>query len=457
VIWTGANDGPIHVTRNDGKTWSNVTPPDLPPGGRVQTVEPSPHRAGKAYVAVLLYQLNDWTPRIYRTIDYGQTWTRLTPGTNGIPADHPTRVVREDPDREGLLYAGTEFGMFISFDDGATWQPFQQNLPATPVTDLKVYRKDLLVSTMGRSFWILDDLTPLHQLTVQVAAEPAHLFAPRNAHRMRYQTGGFRGSDPADPEYPPVGAMIDYYLASEPSGSVKLEILSADGSLVRGFSSDAPGEMTVVPERPGMRQFRLEQVGTPRLDKTAGMHRFIWDLSYAGPWDANRARSGRNGPMVGPGMYQARLTVGNRVQAQSFWVEMDPRVVKDGVTEADVAEQVALLLQARDALSDARLAAQRIETAKQQYVGREGRRQQGILAQLTAIEGKLVTDQTEGVRYPTPMLIDQLSYLYGNLDRADQRPGRDAYERYEELNSLLTSYLSELQSVLSTDGADSGR
>jgi photosystem II stability/assembly factor-like uncharacterized protein len=148
LIWVGANDGPIHVTRDGGKTWADVTPKDLLPGGRVQTVEPSPHRASKAYVAVYRYLLNDWQPYIYRTEDYGQTWTRLTTGQNGIPEDSPTRVVREDPDREGLLYAGTEFGMFISFDDGAHWQPFQLNLPATPVTDIKIHQKDIVLSTM---------------------------------------------------------------------------------------------------------------------------------------------------------------------------------------------------------------------------------------------------------------------------------------------------------------------
>ena len=139
MIWTGANDGPVYVTRDDGKTWKNVTPKDLPPGGRVQNIEVSPHRNGSAYVAVYRYLLDDFQPYLYRTNDYGETWTRLTDGKNGIPADYPTRVVREDPEREGLLYAGTEFGIFVSFDNGAHWQSFQQNLPVTPVTDIRVH------------------------------------------------------------------------------------------------------------------------------------------------------------------------------------------------------------------------------------------------------------------------------------------------------------------------------
>ncbi|HWP99808.1 MAG TPA: hypothetical protein VNK92_05010, partial [Vicinamibacterales bacterium] len=172
VIWAGSNDGPVHVTRDGGRTWTNVTPKDLPPGGRVQTIEDSPHRKGSAYIAVYRYLLGDFRPYIYRTDDYGRTWTLLTDGTNGIPADTPTRVVREDPDREGLLYAGTEFGLYVSFDNGRRWQPFQLNLPATPVTDIRVHRQDLVLSTMGRGFWILDNVTLLHQLPVERRIAP---------------------------------------------------------------------------------------------------------------------------------------------------------------------------------------------------------------------------------------------------------------------------------------------
>src|SRR5258708_2835237 len=166
VIWAGSNDGPISVTQDDGKTWKTVTPGDLPPGGRVQNIEPSPHHAGTAYAAVYRFLLGDFAPYLYRTDDFGRTWTRLTDGTNGIAKDEPVRVVREDPDRAGLLYAGTEFGIYVSFDNGARWQSLQMNLPVTPVTDIKIAHKDLVLSTQGRSFWILDNLTPLHQLKV---------------------------------------------------------------------------------------------------------------------------------------------------------------------------------------------------------------------------------------------------------------------------------------------------
>ena len=176
LIWVGANDGPVHVTLDGGKKWENVTPKTLAPGGRVDCVEPSPHKESKAYFSVLRYQLGDWKPYIFKTIDYGKNWSLLTDGKNGIPNDFPVRVVREDPTIVGLLYAGTEYGMYISMDDGITWKSFQQNLPITPVTDIKIFRKDLMISTMGRSFWILDNISPLHQVTEAKRATAAYLY-----------------------------------------------------------------------------------------------------------------------------------------------------------------------------------------------------------------------------------------------------------------------------------------
>ena len=450
LIWAGANDGPIHVTRDGGANWQNVTPPDLGPGGRVQTVEPSPHQPNKTYVAVLRYQLNDWEPHIYRTNDYGETWTRLTPGDNGIPADHPTRVVREDPDREGLLYAGIEFGMFVSFDDGATWQPFQQNLPVTPVTDIKVHEQDLVLSTMGRGFWIADDLTPLHELNAEVVASSAHLFGVRDAHRARGGFGGFRVRSPSDPEFPQPGATIGYYLAAESAGDVTLEILDGEGNVVRTFSSAGGGEEMVEPAEAGMREPRLEAIGTPRLEKGAGLHRFTWNLQHAGPWQSDAERSGRNGPVVVPGIYTARMNVGDWSATQEIKVLMDPRVVADGVTEADVSAQVALALQVRDALTQARMAAQRIGTAREQLAERNDAASRQLDEQLASVEARLVTSTEH--RYPVPVLIDQLSYLYGNLNRADQAPGQDAYARADELEAELAQLVGTLGQLIETDG-----
>jgi photosystem II stability/assembly factor-like uncharacterized protein len=439
VIWVGANDGPVHLTRDSGATWWEVTPPDLPPGGRVQAIELSPHRPGKAYIAVHRYQLGDWEPYLYRTADYGTTWTRLTTGANGIPPDHPTRVVREDPDREGLLYAGTEFGMFVSFDDGATWQSFQLNLPATPVTDIALHRGDLVLSTMGRSFWILDNLTPLHQLTEAVARPSAHLFQPRAAYRVRYQAAGYRGRLPGEPRYPPPGAMIDYYLADDATGGIMLEILDSAGVVIRSFES-AGGAVPGLGTGPDSRGFDLEA--------SAGMHRFIWDLRYPPAWGAEEREAG---PLAPPGRYRVRLTAGTWRVEQPLEVRMDPRVAADGVTPRDLTQQLALSLEIRDALGAARQIAARIDSACSALEGAAAgpagaRRSQAALRdRLTALRADLVT--AEG-RYQQPMLIDQLRYLYDMLQQADQPPGRDTRGRAFTLQRELDGIRRRLETAL---------
>src|SRR5262249_52372639 len=293
VLWAGANDGPVHVSRDNGKTWRKVTPQGLPPGGRVQNIEPSPHRKGSAYLAIYRHLLDDWRPYIYLTNDYGATWTLLTDGRNGIPTNYPTRVVREDPDREGLLYAGTEFGMFISFDNGRQWQSFQLNLPITPVTDIRVHRQDLAISTMGRSFWILDNVTPLHQIADAAQDSTARLFKPRAAYRMRYAAM----SGPGSPEYPPAGAHVDYYLATEPVGELKLEVVDESGKVVRSVLSQSGNQAVgqVASQAAGQNERGAasggdEEVRGPRsgptlprlLPKRAGSNRFTWDLRYDG-------------------------------------------------------------------------------------------------------------------------------------------------------------------------------
>jgi photosystem II stability/assembly factor-like uncharacterized protein len=426
LIWVGANDGPIHVTRDGGKTWSNVTPKDQPQGGRVQTVEPSPHRASKAYVAVYRYMLNDWQPYIYRTEDYGQTWTRLTTGQNGVPEDFPTRVVREDPDREGLLYAGTEFGMFISFDDGAHWQSFQLNLPVTPVTDIKVHQKDLVLSTMGRSFWILDNVTPLHQLGKDVAKLQYQLYPPRDAYRMHFRSRSFRGSVRV-PEYLQPGVMIDYYFSEKPDDVVMLEIRDGNGNLVRSFASKR-------------KDIQLKRVGGPILPSSPGMHRFFWDMRHAEAWTQRAGRGGRGGPLVAPGIYQAKLIIGDWSHTERFRVLIDPRVLEDGIVQTDLVAQESLSLQVRDMLGMANRAVERIRKARESAeVSRKYKER------LSAIYSKLVTATGP---YPQPKLVDQISYLFSMLNRADQKPGRDAYVRLDELNQELSGYLLEIKKIL---------
>ena len=449
VIWAGANDGPVHLTRDGGTSWKNVTPPGIGPHGRVQTIEVSRHDPAKAYVAVLRYQLGDFAPYAFRTGDYGATWTRITTGENGVPGDHPVRVVREDPDREGLLYLGTEFGIFVSFDDGGTWRSLQLNLPATPVTDMKVVQRDLVLSTMGRGFWILHNLTPLHELDDRVAGASAHLYDVRDTYRLRYRGGhgggGLGGGAEARPSYPPVGADIDYALAEAPEGPLTLRILDAAGTLVRSFSSAGPGGPSV-PAEPGMREWRPERAGTPPLKADAGTHRFTWDLTHPGSWHPDPDRSGRGGPMVAPGRYTAHLSAGDWSAMRTFEVRLDPRVAAEGIDEAMVGRQVALALRVRDALSKARLAAHRIAKARERDGGRLG-------AEIEAVERELVTAPR---RYSRPMLVDQLRYLYGNLTRADQEPGEDAVRRWGELNAALQGHVRVLERLLGMEGGLGG-
>lgn len=419
LIWVGSNDGPVHVTRDGGKTWKKVTPPALPPGGRVQNIEPSPHRKGSAYIAVNRSQLNDWQPHIYRTDDYGATWSRLSDGRNGIPADYPARIVREDPDREGLLYAGTEFGMFISFDNGARWQSLQLNLPITPVTDIKVHGKDLALSTMGRGFWILDDVSPLRQLG-RATGRPAasRLLQPAEAIRVRWAPMGGR---PDQPEYPVPAAHIDYVLDSASAAEITIEILDDEGEVVRGFSSAAPGPQTGVPF-----------LATPQLTTRIGLNRLSWDMRAVGAWDTNAERSGRNGPHVPPGRYQVRLKIGNSVEIRPLEIKPDPRLAADGITVAHLQEQYAFNKRLVYTLSSTRRFMFNLRKNPEMLMSHDARpKAPGDLASsVRELESKLVT---AGGPYPQPMLIDQLQNILRMTSQADQRIGRDAVSRFEDV------------------------
>ena len=429
LIWVGSNDGLVHVTRDGGESWTDVTPAGLPPGGRVQTVEPSPHQPGKAYVAVLLYQLGDWQPYVFRTKDYGASWTRLTTGDNGVPEDHPTRVVREDPVREGLLFCGTEWGLFVSLDDGATWQSFQLGLPVTPVTDLQVHRGDVVLSTMGRSFWVLDNMTPLREFVADADKRTTTLFAPRTAHR-RHGRGGGRSV----PEYSPTGVSLDYWL-EEPveDDRLELEIFDADGASVRKFVGRSQRADPKVTEADRMENLVTRTIPEPRLRGERGHHRLQWDLRYSGMPDLGSRMRGRRGPMVLPGTYRVRLVAGDVVSEQEVEVQLDPRVAESGVTQRDVAMQLALQRRVYAAMAQAALLVNRIdELLEDPASDRE---------QLLQHKGRLIT---QSGTYMEPQLIDQLFYLDGVISRADQRPGRDAEDRCTALEAELRAIAEAL-------------
>jgi photosystem II stability/assembly factor-like uncharacterized protein len=437
VIWTGANDGPVHVTRDGGKNWKDVTPPQLPPDARIQTIDPSPHRAGKAYVAAYLTLMGDFRPFIFRTEDFGETWTHLTPGTNGIPGDYPTRVVREDPEREGLLYAGTEYGMFVSLDDGRTWMDFQRNLPVTPVSDMKLVQGDLALSTMGRGFWVMDNLGLLRQWSAAVASAGAHLFAPRVALRGGPGAGflGGGGRAPDAPEWSPVGAEIDYWLGRD-AASVSLEIMDASGAVVRTYRSVGRGTTTTQAQE--MRAPFQRTSGAPTLATTRGTHRFVWDLAVDVEGATGRA------PRAVPGAYQARLSVDGKAQTQPLRLELDPRLVADGVTVAHLRAQYELALEILAAMGDARETITRVEGAIR------GAAEGGdVRGQLEEIHRALVTDRSIS-SYPQPMLADQFSYLYSNMVGTEQEPSGEMVKRLEVLKAELEAHRARLERLLRT-------
>ncbi len=331
-IWVGTDSGLVQLTRDGGKTWKNVTPKGLTAWSKVATVDASPLAAGTAYAAVDTHRLDDFSPRLYRTRDFGATWDEIS---NGLPAGQFTTVVRADTVRRGLLYAGTDTSVFVSFDDGDHWQPLRLNLPTAWVGDVEIHGNDLVVATQGRALWVLDDVSPLRQLTAEAAQAPGYLFAPSPAIRLR---GNENRDTPLPPETPiaknpPEGAILDYLLRSATSGPVSIEILDSGGELVRSFVSDA------APEKLGARRYFTERwVHPPAPPSTAtGLHRFVWDLRFERPraveYDYSIAAiDGENtpilprGPLVSPGRYTVRLTAGGKRYEQTLEVVPDPRV-----------------------------------------------------------------------------------------------------------------------------------
>jgi len=453
VLWAGTDDGLVHLTRDEGETWTEITPEGIPEGGTVNTLEVSPHNPGRAYLSVYKYREGDFSPYVFRTDDYGSSWERIADGTRGIPADHFVRVVREDPNREGLLYAGTEFGMYVSFDDGEHWQSLQLNLPTTPITDLRVHEKDLVVATQGRSFWILDDLTPLHEITEEVADSEVHLYQPRPAYRV--ESGGYR-SEARAPEPPPEGALFSYYFAEKPEEEVSLEIRDGEGTLVRRFSTD-PDTTDLVRER--------------KLKAEAGMNRITWDLTYPGPdlvEDAVMSLSNTGGLPAPPDTYHARLSAGDRSTEKTVEVRMDPR--ETGVSVADLRAQFELALRTRDRLNEIHQAIRTIRTTRNQLdqaldplesvqmdetVADSVRTvADQIKTDLTEIEDMLIQTENESpqdpINYP-PQLDNQWAYLYTHINGAYARPSDGTYKRFADLVDETDPILDRLQSLLSQE------
>jgi len=442
LLWVGANDGPVQVSPDGGKTWNEVTPEGIGKGGRVDCVEPSPHSTAKAYIAVLRYQLGDYHPYILKTTNNGQSWKLLTDGRNGIPKDFPTRVVREDPEQEGLLYAGTEYGLFVSFDDGASWKPFQQNLPITPVTDIKIKDGDLLISTMGRSFWVLDDLTPVRSLADGLDLKSSMIFKPRDTYMYRYRPTNKK----VVPYYPPSSVILNYYVASEPINDVTIDISSESGNHVTTLTSYAVSSDSSKTNS-GMENTRFGADRAQPLSKSKGLHRYRWDMKYQGAWDKDLNKSFKNGPRVAPGKYLVKLTVAGKSSFTILVLKPDPRVLANGVSLSDIEAQVKLSLKIRNLLAKAKKLEFEVSELMAGMTNDDTKNKKKKLVhskrydRLVKIKNKLIMQDGN---YMQPMLIDQLNYLAGMLNRADQRPGKDAYDRYSELlnrfNEINSSY-----------------
>jgi photosystem II stability/assembly factor-like uncharacterized protein len=445
LIWSGSNDGLVWVTQDDGKHWANVTPADIPPGGRVQNIEPGRFKPGTAYVAIYRYLLGDFAPYILRTDDFGHTWTRLTDGHNGIASDEPTRVVREDPARPNLLYAGTEFGMYASFDRGATWKSLQLNLPATVVTDIKLTPNDLVLSTQGRGFWILDNLSVLHQLPASLAQDSNHLYKPETA--IRIPASGENGRGPEGATYPLNGAQIDYYLAANTTEPLTLTLLDHTGKAVRTFTSVAPPRRARGAEEGGGgedEEGRFRVVYPSTLDAKAGEHRFTWDLRYAGAWMSPTVPQANNGPVAAPGLYTVQISSGSWTEKQPLQIAEDPRVLADNVTNADLAAQLDHNLRVLTLLNDVNHAVARIQAAQAKFKT-DKTESTPQAQQLQAIADKLITPK---IRYSQPALQTHIAYLYSENTRTDQKVGQDAIARYQALRKQLDVALADLNRIL---------
>jgi len=429
VIWTGANDGPVHVTTDDGKTWKNVTPSKLPSGGRVDAVEPSPHDPAKAYFTVLRYQLGDRKPYIYRTKDYGKSWTLIT---NGIASDIPVRVIREHPDHEGILFAGTEEGVFVSFDDGAKWQSFQQNLPVTPITDLKIHQGDLIMSTMGRGFWIGDDITSLVEYKEKTEKPTLYIADQSVRNRSTYM----RIDKKTVPQYENPGTTMDYYLPSKPVEALKLEILDVNQKVVNTYFSDTTGNKmnpTIIDDMNTNRQLYLVDKS---LTSKQGLNRFHWDMSHFGPWHKSKNRRYKNGIAVMPGQYTAKLYVGADVIERKFELIADPRLEGTNTSLSDIKAQNEIGLKITTLVTEARKYEDKLNKELKVLIKKDSL-EEANNQRKEVLEAKLDQLRKKDIIYPQPKLIDQIEYLYYMLNGADQMMGKDVYDRFEELSKAF--------------------
>ncbi len=433
TIWAGSDDGLTHITRDGGNTWTKITPPDMPKFSRISIIEESSHTPGTAYMAANRYQVDDRAPYVWRTRDYGKTWTKIV---NGVANGHFARAVREDSVKEGLLFLGTEHGVYVSFDAGDSWQSIQLNLPDTPIRDLQLKNSDVVLGTHGRGFWILDDYDPLREYSDRTAVESLTLFNPHDAVRNA-QT-----------------AALQYYLGEEVD-SVKTEIYDSEGNLVISVVGDsiAKEETEINP------WYRTRTTGPPTTAK--GLNRWEWNLRYKGAtmFEGIIIWSGRpqNGPKAPPGTYEARVTVNGITKSAKFNVIMDPRL--EGVTEQDLREQFQLASQIRDRTSAANEAVIQIRHIRDQINDRldktNDRRirkmSSDLMGKLTKIEEALYQTKNESGQDPLNFPIrlnNRLASLRRSVENGDAKPTDGAYKVFGELSAELDGLLEALDGEL---------
>ena len=455
VIWCGSDDGRVHVTRDDGATWSDVTPEGLPEWTQVNSLEPHPFEPGGAYLAGTRYKLDDFEPYLFRTTDYGATWERID---SGIDRKHFTRALRADPVRPGLLYAGTELGAYVSFDDGDSWTSMQLDLPIVPITDMAVKEGDLIVATQGRGYWILDDLSPLRQLDLEAEPGAVTLFEPRSSHRLDMRRSGNPGAAGTNPQ---PGVLFSYVLPEglDPEATVQLEILEADGTLIRTFEPETPEGEEAEP-------LPAHQADDPRqLPTEKGLNRFAWNLRYPAAdkfegmvyWNGGTA-----GPRAVPGDYRARLTVGDGdeaiVREVAFTLLPDPRT---SATPEDFRAQFDFLVQVRDDLTRTHRAIRRLRGAREQIEAAKGRfgddrpelteLADALLDDLKSVEETLYQTKAKSPQDPLNFPIrlgDKLAGLIGVASSGDFAPTRQAREVHAFLMEGIEAELAKLDELL---------
>jgi photosystem II stability/assembly factor-like uncharacterized protein len=467
LMWVGSDDGLVHLTRDGGEHWNNVTPKNMPEWIQINSIEASPFDSGTAYFAATMYKFDDNRPFLFKTTDYGKTWRQIN---NGIPESAFTRVIREDPNRRDLLYAGTETGIYVSFDGGAKWQSLQLNLPIVPITDLAIQKRDqeLVAATQGRAFWILDELPLLAQLTDSIAHEDAHLFAPKAVYRTPSEHSP--DSPPNQGANPANGTVVYYWLHDKPKDEVILEFLDANQKLIKKLSSKAPEhppEVQVSSAEQEEEETGPRGASAPeRVPAEQGLNRFEWNLCYP---DATKfpgmvlwAGTVR-GPMIVPGIYQVRLTVNGKQQTQKFEVRKDPRVT---TTPEQYLAQLQLAQQMRDKLSQTNEAIIRIRdvckqidelTARLKAAGDTPKsklvidRAKALSGELTSIEEALYQTKNKASEDPLNFPIrlnNKLAALLADVAQADAQPTASQQQVYEDLATSINAQIKKLNQLM---------